>query len=423
LFIASIRSFAAIIVAIMGKPDASSPLPGIAGSSSRSDDAVSLHTQPGDRMYDDDVPELQADNLDLPPLYTDIDGDANANPDAPLLPQPAATGAFLLGQDNIARSRKVDANTAVECLLDRRLDRDPSLLEKQVKISATKPPRPYIRILGTHTETVREKGKSEKKTITDFEVSLDLTPYLFSDATRGESWTSLRTVEDTEKAYRGTILRKRAPGVKQDIEITAPKPTLAEWCHRYCASHAGVKWFTLQRQVVGFDEEKMKGMLDTLVRGTNYRGHVSITFPVKGGVTYIFNDCKINRWRQTAWIIWLCCLTFLWLLTWPFLFFCTKRFEVAVAEWPFSVTTENGGKRYVSMSEDHLFNLWGRAISRAVLDKRQCTLDQADLIASQNAPNEAFGSVLENAPRFLREGLNAISAVNRQMGWGGDHYC
>ncbi len=396
----------------MGKPnDPISPLPGIGGSSS---DAVSLHTQPGDRMYDDDVPELRDD--DLPPLYTDIEEDSR--PNAPLLPT-ILTPSYLLDEvNNAVNLHRVDANTGAEFIINSRLDKDPKLLERQIQLSATKPPRPAVRILGTHSETTREKNKTEKKTVTDFDVTLELTPYLFSDAERGVSWTALRTVEDNEKTHRGTILRKRAPGVKRDIEITNPKPTLAEWCHRYCASHAGVKSFALQRRVTGFDEEKMKQMLEVLVRGTNYRGSVNITFPVKGDLTLIYNDCKTNRWRLTPWIVWMCYLTFLWLLTWPLLFFRTKQFEVAVAEWPFSVT--NGPKRYVSMSEAHIYNLWGRAISRAVLDKRQCTLDQADLIASQTNAPEPFGTVLEGAPRFLREGINAIAAVNRQLGWGAD---
>lgn len=400
----------------MGKP-ATSPLPGISGSSSDAD-AVSLHTQPGDRVYDDDVPELQSD--DLPPLYSDIEPETSAN--APLLPTLHNPDYVLDLLHDDSSLHTVDANTGAEFFISARLDNDAKVLERQVKLSATKPPRPSVRILGTHSQTVKEKGKSEKKTITDFDVSVDLTPYLFSDATRGVSWTALRTVEDNEKTRRGTILRKRAPGVKRDIEITNPKPTLAEWCHRYCASHTGVKCFALQRRVVGFDEKRMKEKLEALVRGTNYRGTVNITFPVKDDYVLIYNECKVNRWRLTPWVVWLCYLTFLWLFTWPFLFFRTKRFEVAIAEWPFSVKEDGGRRSYVSMSEDHIYNLWGRAISRAVLDKRQCTLDQEDLLASQTAPAEPFGTALEGAPRFLREGINAITAVNRQLGWGGDSW-
>ena len=397
----------------MGKGSLS-PGPGLAGSSS-DPDAVSLHTQPGDRLFDDG-PELSDD---MPPLYSDIEPDSSSN--APLLPVIHNPSYVLDAVDG--GTRQVDANTGAEFFINSRLDEEPKLLEHQIQLSATKPPRPSIRILGQHTQTVSENGKKEKKAVTDFDVSLELTPYLFSDATTGASWTELRTVEDSEKTKRGTILRKRAPGIKRDIEISAnSKPTLAEWCHRYCASHAGLKSFTLRRQVLGFDEEKMKQKLELLVRGTSYRGSVKITFPVKEEYVVVYNDCKVSRWRLTPWVVWLCYLTFLWLFTWPYLFFRTKAFEVAVAEWPFSVTEPDGRKRYVSMSEDHLYNLWGRAISRAVLDKRQCTLDQEDLIASQTTPEQPFANALEGAPGFLRAGINAITAVNRHLGWGGDSY-
>ncbi|KAH6623201.1 hypothetical protein F5144DRAFT_497977 [Chaetomium tenue] len=398
----------------MGKPT-TSPLPGLAGSSS---DAVSLHSHPSDRVYDHDAPELQSD---MPPLYSDIEPDTTAN--APLLPIIHNSSYVVVDlEDNRTSFHKVDANTGAEFLIHPSLDQDPSILERQIRKSATKPPRPSVRVLGTHKQTVEEKGKSETKTITDFDVSVELTPYLFSDAARGTSWAELRTVENTERTRRGTTLRKRAPGVKRDLEVSDSKPTLAEWCHRYCASHAGIKSFVLKRQVVGFDEEKMKQKLNTLVRGTNYRGDVTVSFPVRDDYVTVYNDCKPNRWRLTPWIVWVCYLSFMWLLTWPYLFFRTKRFEVAVADWPFSITEENGNKRYVSMSEDHLYNLWGRAISRAVLDKRQGTLDQEDLIASQTAPEEPFGAALEGAPSFLRHGVNAITAVNRQLGWGRDSW-
>ncbi|KAL2168687.1 hypothetical protein VTG60DRAFT_6970 [Thermothelomyces hinnuleus] len=399
----------------MGKPSTSS-LPGIAGSSSDVD-AVSLHTQPGERVYDDDVPELQP--ADLPPPYSDIEpGTADNQPVLPTIAHPSYILVDLAEKDLYT----VDANTGAESFMCEILDNDPVLLERQIKLSAAKPPRPSVRIRGTHSQTVRENGKSERKTVTDFDVVVELTPYLFSDAPRDKSWRRLRTVENTEKTRRGTIFPKRAPGVKRDIEISNPKPTLAEWCHRYCASHAGVKALVLRRQVTGLDQEKLKQKLETLVRGTNYRGHIDITFPVKDDYVVVYNACRVNRWRLTPWIVWFCYLTFLWLFTWPFLFFRTKWFEVAIVEWPFSVTEANGDKRYVSMSEEHIYNLWGRAISRAVLSKRQGTLSEEDLIASQTTPDEPFAGLLERAPRFLRDGVNAISAVNRQLGWGGDSW-
>ncbi|KAK3361946.1 hypothetical protein B0T24DRAFT_98728 [Lasiosphaeria ovina] len=378
-------------------------------------DALSLHTQPGDRLLDDDAPELQVD--DFPPLYEDVAESSTSS--APLLANPSGPPS-MVNALNMGNEWKRD-DQGNEYYIDERLNTDPKFLEKHVEWWAQTPPRPYVRILGTHKQNVDNAGKKEKKTVTDFDVQVELTPYLYSDATNRVSWRELRTIENSEVARRGTVLRKRAPGSSQNIEVgLAEKPTLAEWTHRYCASSAGLKCLALERRVVGFDAEKVKQKLNSMVRATNYRGCVQITFPTKDARVEVYNDCKTNRWRMTTWVWWLCTLTLMILFTWPYLFFRTKRFEVVVAEWPFSKPGENGRKKYVSISEDQWYNMWGRAISRAVLEKRQCTLDQQDLIASQGADPVYGDGIVDEAMGFLRAGINAMNEVNRHLGWGHD---
>ena len=64
--------------------------------------------------------------------------------------------------------------------------------------------------------------------------------------------------------------------------------------------------------------------------------------------------------------------------------------------------------------------MWGRAINRAVLEKRQGTLDQQDLIAA-DSPAPVFGvAVVDGAMSFVRAGVGAMNEVNRQLGWGYD---
>lgn len=46
----------------------------------------------------------------------------------------------------------------------------------------------------------------------------------------------LRTVENGEKVHRGGFMKARAPGYTKELEVGSTKPTLKEWCHRYCAS-------------------------------------------------------------------------------------------------------------------------------------------------------------------------------------------
>ncbi|KAK0649036.1 hypothetical protein B0T16DRAFT_326322 [Cercophora newfieldiana] len=384
-----------------------------------SDDALSLHatsTRPSDLFLDDDAPELQID--DLPPLYDEVTGPDNGDSSsAPLLPNPTPAPDAIFD----VLSPLLTDHSGNQYFIDKRFDNDPKMLEYHVERWAKFPPRPFVRLHGTHSQNVENNGKKERKTVTDFDIQVELTPYLFSDARTFEAMREVRTPENSDKVRRGTVLAKRAPGSTQSIEVGLPaKPTLKEWCHRYHASHAGLKSFTVMRRMIGFDEEEVKRRLEILVRHTNYRGHLNISFPVQNQYTHLYNDVKINRWRLTTWIYWLCIFTLMFLFTWPYLFFRTKRFEVVTVDWAFSQHTQDGRKKYVTISEEQWFNLWGRAIHRAVLEKRQCTLDQQDLLASEGAAPQFGNTVVDGAMDFFRAGVSAMNEVNRHLGWGGD---
>jgi hypothetical protein len=370
-------------------------------------DSFSLHSQRGDPFLDGDAPEIHDD--DLPPLYEESEVEAALLPRAPAEDSPLVI-------DPVQK----DGNNGTAYFMDRRFDNEPETLETQVKWWAKSPPRPFVRISGTHQETVDNAGKKERKKITDFDVSIELTPYLYSNAANRTAWTEIRTVENEEKVRRGTVLRKRAPGAKQHIELGNTKPTLAEWCHRYCASHAGLKAFVFERKVTGLDQQRLKDKLEGLVLSTSYRGHIDISFPVKDATCVVYNDCKTNAWRLTSWIVWLCAITLMFIFTWPYLFFRTRRFEVVIAEWAFSKPTPQGGRQFVSISEDQWYNMWGRAVNKAVMEKRQGTLDQQDLLAS-DVPDPLFDNpAVDGVAGIVRAGVRAMNEVNRQLGWGGD---
>jgi hypothetical protein len=393
-------------------------------SDAAADDAVSLHTNPGpsdqgDQLYrDDDDFDQDAPLLhDLPPTYNDA---LHGEPSDSLV-----TPATLHGQppqvvlDPFAK----DHERGALFFVDRRLE-DPERLEAHIKLHAATPPRPYIRLLGTHKQTTRDsKGKTETNTITDFDVSVEMTPYLFSDARARKSWAQLRTADNSEKVPRGTILAKRAPGSKQSIEVGGdPKPTLQEWCHRFGASPAGLKCFTLRRRMVGFDFDGVNHRLAKLVNDLGYRGHLQVQLVVKDDTVDCYNEAKPNFWRLTPWIRNLFFFTLLFLFAWPYLWLRTKRWEVVVAEWPYSRMAESGNKEYVTVSEDQWYNLWARSIAKAVLEKRQKVLDQADLRDAEGAePTFSSGNtVVDGAVGFFRAGVSAMNEVNRQLGWGGD---
>lgn len=412
----------------MGKPSPPQPAPEVNNAN-----AIAMHTQPqpGWRAYDDDAPELDIpqENDDLPPLYDEAAEAGSSSLTAPLLSSEPPTHG--LGSDPITGTTTIQPFRREETAsyyLSRSLDTDPEILEQYVRIWAATPPRPFVRLRGSHRERRGTRdGRRESRDIVDFDVRVELTPYFCPDLGYGthRSKHELRTVANGERTRRGTVLRKRAKGAAGDgggevgrIELgMVEKPSLAQWCHMYCASHAGLKAFQVKRRLEGLDEGRVKDHLERMVRRTNYRGNVAISFPVQDEIVEVWSDCRTNQWRLTKWIYVLFCVSMLWILTWPYLFFRTKRFETVSSVWNYSTIDDEGRRKYTTISEDQWYNLWGRAISKAVLTKRQGTLDQQDLLASEGPPPQ-FGTDVGQAVNLVGAGIHAMNEVNRHLGWG-----
>jgi hypothetical protein len=368
------------------------------------------HPPPSHRYFDEDPTELTND--DLPPLYSDheeFSTDSGAGFD-PLLPEAPRGDTF----ETVHSFRHDETSTY---FLDPRLDRDPDFLADHIRKLSMVPPRPFARIAGTHTEKSGGKSK-ETKTITDFEIEIELTHLLYSDIRSAQSWRSINTASNFEKVRRGTVFATRAPGFGGSGAMPEEgTPELREWCRRYCTSNASLKCFTMERSVEGYDWDMLRRRLEGLVRATNYRGHVKIEFPVRHSHIHVYNDCQINRWRLTRWIAMIFMFTLMFVFTWPYLFFTTKRWETVTTEWRMSEPTAvPGRKKYVSMSEEAWYGMWAGTIQRAMLDRRRGLLDQGDLERTRLGDADA-GEGLVGA---VRAGVEAMGAVNRSFGWGGD---
>ncbi|ROV89146.1 hypothetical protein VSDG_08866 [Cytospora chrysosperma] len=390
-------------------------------------DAVSMETQTGGSSYRNAADlALPDENDDLPPMYDDLaETSGSTSLSAPLLPNYTPSPGLPDETSEPDGLQPFNREDSLVRYLDRRLDSDPGFLETHVRRWASLPPRPLVRVHGSHKERRRSgNGKDETRDITDFDVRVELTPYPWANAATRQAWGELHTVENGDKAKRGTVFRRRAPGARKaagNIELgMVEKPSLTQWCHRYCASHSGLKTFLLRRKVMGFDEARLREQIEAMVRRTNYRGRLHVSFPVKDETVEVWNECRTNEWRLTKWIYTLFCVSMLWLLTWPYLFLRTKKFETVSSEWYYSRFDGEGRKIYASLSEDQWYNMWGRALAKAVLSKRQGTLDQTDLVTA-DAPDPVYNTgsaAVDGALGFLRAGANAVTEVNRHLGWG-----
>ncbi|KAF4120668.1 hypothetical protein GMORB2_2671 [Geosmithia morbida] len=369
---------------------------------------------PTDRYFDDDAADVGGgDDDDLPPLYSDLEHGLAAEQTVvdPLLPAgvgPLAVAPF---------SR--DETTGTEYYVDRRLDTDAIFLASHVRHLAMLPPRPFVHLRGTHTETKRKSdSKTEQQQVIDFDVRVELTDLLYADlSARTPQRRQVLAAGTMEKVRRGTVFPTRAQGFGGKgyrAEDRSPESDLLDdWCRHFCSSKAGLKTFSVERRVVGFDFDALRPKLESLVRRTNYRGSLTVDFPLLNSHAHIYNDCRSNRWRLTRWIVVVFTLTLLSLLTWPWLFFRTARWEVIGIEWLVGDGGTSPGRR--SQAEERWYNLWARPIQRAVLSRRQGTLNQADLTDSLDPqPEQRTGMA-----GAVQAGVEAMGVVNRSFGWGG----
>ncbi|POR38011.1 Uncharacterized protein TPAR_01792, partial [Tolypocladium paradoxum] len=193
---------------------------------------------------------------------------------------------------------------------------------------------------------------------------------------------------------------------------------------RFCASGAGLRCFTLQRRVEGWDWELLRRRLEGLARASNYRGRCEVTFPLRNARVDVYNDCRANRWRLTGWICFVFYATALVVFAWPWLFFRTRRWETVAAEWHMSRPTATatatgvpGRREYAAgLSEEQWYGLWARAVQRAMLERRDGELHQGDLESSAEEVVPGEGGLAG----VLRAGVEAMGVVNRSFGWGGD---
>lgn len=381
------------------------------------EDAVSLHTTPDDYSYDD-APELNE-----PPSYTD--SEADAAPRAPIYHSPPPTTRTDHSRPAFRNGKPEVCTTTT--YMDPRYDSDPVFLESALQSFAASAPVPLIYIMGTHKETTKRGDKKETHDVTDFRIVLNISSYLHPNFSPSDSSPMrLMTASNGEKTHRGTVLKARAPGAKQDLEVGgAPAPTLTEWCHRFCASSSRLRVFRLSRTVTGLDETHLRSRIEGLLRATNYRGHIAITFPVEDAHADIYTSHPVNRWRTTTWICWAFYLTFLWVLSWPLLWLATKRYAVVRAEWPFSAAVE-GRKLYTTVSEEQYVERWGTAIRRLALERYQGEASEETMRAvSERAadppmpgPMGTGHAGVDSAVGLISQGFQVARALSSGSGRG-----
>lgn len=325
---------------------------------------------------------------------------------------------------------------------------DPERCQWLAEYEVEKAPKPMIRLIGSHMETRQRDKKEEKERVTDFDINVPLHALL------ERSWKRSKTVESTQKTYRGGIAKRVDPRMNAHPEAAEMAPSLKEWCHRFCASSASTKTFTISRNVTGIDQSLLTQQMTEVIRRTNYRGNINITYPVRYRRTVFMSDHWINRYRHNNFIWWTCVILQLWIFTWPLLWFMTKRWEVYSVEWPCEIYKSADQLWYISyktaphraidgqtpnmdnvrparMSELGLVQQWELAVQIAAEGKKRGDLTDADretarAIEERSRQRRADNTIIQDSG-FLAAAsgvLGGVQDIMRQSqtlrGWGGD---
>lgn len=329
---------------------------------------------------------------------------------------------------------------------------DPDALFALVLAQSALPPRPTLRFQGHHNERQRERsGKEEVKLVTDFDLQLDCRDLLVfgeDGVMKGANWAEWYTVPDDIKAHRGHLFQTRARAKLADIEvpdlpnstpIEAKIQALRSWCHIFttCATRTRFPYtFTLQRRVTNWDTDLLRTHLTAMVRQTNYRGNPSIAITTKEDVFTVYSDHWMNRARNNRYIYWTCIILQLWILAWPILWFCTGKFAIAKADWPYKKPVHYSASRepwrYASISEQQFLETWGYVLADAAFARRQGCIGREDYerVMKLRQASRENATVLDrrlSGNRVVDTAVGIFAGISRvreerdrALGWGAD---
>ncbi|KAF3914933.1 hypothetical protein ABW20_dc0108649 [Dactylellina cionopaga] len=291
-------------------------------------------------------------------------------------------------------------------------------------------PRPQVRMRGTHVEkhhhhhnnNLNERRNStEHKTIVDFDINMDFQSLILIEL--GQQGI-IQVVDEDTKTYRGGVFKTKGRSTKSLPVGTPIMPKdIRSWADEYCADPAMCKEFVMEKICPGYDTKYLETRLIQLIQSTNYGGDIQISFPTTHNKVKIRPANKITELRYNKAVRWFCYLTFLWLITWPILWFTTKKYNVVRSVWPMSAVDVTGRRR-VKMTEDQWFEYWRLAIRRAVLGRRQGNVTEQDLIeiaAESGMPRMPFRTGSHIVDNFLggaADWFNVMGEQRRALGWG-----
>lgn len=187
----------------------------------------------------------------------------------------------------------------------------------------------------------------------------------------------------------------------------------------------------MKKVVVGHDRAYLERRIAQCIRSTNYLGRISVGFPIHDTRVEAYPANRISKLRKTGWFRLIFYITFLWVFTWPYLWFMTRRYHVATMTWRMSrpMQDESGEtRRECVLTEEEWIRRCGPAIKRAARARKIGSLSAEDVAAAWVGLSGDAGvrvpapcySGLSRGRHNYTEWKALRSPGNQALGWGGN---
>ena len=333
-----------------------------------------------DETSNSETPLGSIDRGDGLPLYDDV---INKSSSSPL-------------ETSIPGGHQSNTNAYLPIYLDETIAEEPHALYRLICEQAQLPPRVLLHVTGH-----KWKGASA----TDFKFTIDLTSTVLRLNPNDGEWNEVKVVRDGDgvEAYRGgwSTSLKWEHGfhlgglrTKKDLEngyselegqsllgmnengSNEETSSLMAWCERFCRDPSGIKTFTLQRKLGGFDCESLRSEVAWYLRSMSYDGHILITVDISKASLKVYSPHWYNHIRESTWFSMVIFVTQLWVILLPLFTYLEGRYEVVRSVWWSSRTVKDTAapsgfnKIYAyGRNEAKLVDLWSPAIIQAIKDR------------------------------------------------------
>ena len=187
--------------------------------------------------------------------------------------------------------------------------------------------------------------------------------------------------------------------------------------------------------VLNRNEEYLRNQINAIVRSTNYRGHITIGFQLNPRTITIQTPHVFNKMRHNKFIHMVFIVLQLWIITWPILFFMTKRWAVAYVHWPYNLAHHTEGQERASgrasatESEEYWLQRYrytiqqgvlSRATNGTIIDYLNEGVHQQPNRDRQSREAEPQGGFVGGTLSLIRGVSNIIREDQAARGWGHD---